>query len=78
MNTDARDLVYRRGDHRESWCRDLIRLSMNLDNDGELRVRLTTHARQVFDHPAFQEHRDLSRVDGSGGYAVPPAWLMDQ
>jgi HK97 family phage major capsid protein len=29
-------------------------------------------------HPAFQEHRDLSRVDGSGGYAVPPAWLMNQ
>jgi HK97 family phage major capsid protein len=24
------------------------------------------------------EYRDISRVDGSGGYAVPPAWLMDQ
>jgi HK97 family phage major capsid protein len=73
-----RDLVYRRGDPRQSWCRDLIRLSMNLDSDGESRARLTSHAQQVVDHPAFEEHRDLSRVDGSGGYAVPPAWLMNQ
>jgi HK97 family phage major capsid protein len=77
-HADARDLVYRRGDLRQSWCRDLIRLSLNLDSDGESRGRLTMHARQVVDHPAFQEHRDLSRVDGSGGYAVPPAWLMNQ
>ncbi|MGO9157275.1 phage major capsid protein [Mycobacterium sp.] len=77
-HADARDLVYRRGDQRQSWCRDLIRLSMNLDSDGESRARLTSHAQQVVDHPAFEEHRDLSRVDGSGGYAVPPAWLMNQ
>jgi HK97 family phage major capsid protein len=75
---DAHDLVYRRGDPRQSWCRDLIRLSLNLDSDGESRARLASHAQQVVDHPAFQEHRDLSRVDGSGGYAVPPAWLMNQ
>jgi HK97 family phage major capsid protein len=77
-HADARDLVYRRGDQRQSWCRDLIRLSMNLDSDGESRARLASHAHQVVDHPAFQEHRDLSRVDGQGGYAVPPAWLMNQ
>ena len=50
----------------------------DLDSDGESRARLASHAQQVVDHPAFQEHRDLSRVDGSGGYAVPPAWLMNQ
>jgi HK97 family phage major capsid protein len=77
-HADARDLVYRRGDHRQSWARDLIRLSLNIDSDGESRARLASHAQQVVDHPAFQEHRDLSRVDGSGGYAVPPAWLMNQ
>ncbi len=77
-HADARDLVYRRGDSRQSWCRDLIRLSLNLDSDGESRARLACHAQQVVDHPAFQEQRDLSRVDGSGGYAVPPAWLMNQ
>ena len=38
-HADARDLVYRRGDHRQSWCRDLIRLSLNLDSDGESRAR---------------------------------------
>jgi len=78
MNADARDLIYRRGDPRQSWCRDLIRLSLNLDSDGESRARLASHAEQVVDHPAFQEHRDLSRVDGQGGYAVPPAWLMNE
>jgi HK97 family phage major capsid protein len=26
----------------------------------------------------YKEFRDISRVDGSGGYAVPPAWLMSQ
>ncbi|MGO9032224.1 phage major capsid protein [Mycobacterium sp.] len=77
-HADARDLIYRRGDPHQSWCRDLIRLSLNLDSDGESRARLGSHAQQVVDHPAFQEHRDLSRVDGSGGYAVPPAWLMNQ
>ena len=77
-HADARDLVYRRGDPRRSWCNDLIRLSCNLDSDGESRARLASHARQVVDHPAYEEHRDLSRVDGSGGYAVPPAWLMNQ
>jgi HK97 family phage major capsid protein len=37
-----------------------------------------SHSRDVATHGAFQEFRDLSRVDGSGGYAVPPAWLMSQ
>jgi HK97 family phage major capsid protein len=77
-HADARDLIYRRGDHRQSWARDMIRLSLNMDSDGESRARLTTHAAQVAEHPAYMEHRDLSRVDGSGGYAVPPAWLMNQ
>jgi HK97 family phage major capsid protein len=77
-HADSRDLVYRRYDHRQSWARDLIRLSLNMDSDGESRARLTTHAAQVAEHPAYLEHRDLSRVDGSGGYAVPPVWLMNQ
>jgi hypothetical protein len=38
-HADARDLVYRRGDPRQSWCRDLIRLSLNLDSDGESQLR---------------------------------------
>jgi hypothetical protein len=77
-HADSHGLTYRRGDQRQSWCRDLIRMSLNLDSDGESRARLVSHAQQVVDHPAFAEHRDLSRVDGQGGYAVPPAWLMNQ
>ena len=74
---DSRDLVYRRGGPT-SWVRDMVRRDMNLDPSGEAGRRLNEHARQTMEHPAYEEHRDLSRVDGSGGYAVPPAWLMNQ
>jgi HK97 family phage major capsid protein len=49
-----------------------------MDNDGEARRRMMGHAQDVATGPEYQEYRDISRVDGSGGYAVPPAWLMDQ
>ena len=65
--------------HHRSYVKDLIRLTMNLDPDGESRRRLYDHAQDVANNPEYQEYRaDISRVDGSGGYAVPPAWLMDQ
>jgi HK97 family phage major capsid protein len=51
---------------------------MNMDTDGNARDRLFRHAQDVATLPEYQEYRDISRVDGSGGYAVPPAWLMDQ
>ncbi|MEZ0357339.1 phage major capsid protein [Mycobacterium sp. SA01] len=75
---DDRDLTYRAGDRRTSWVRDLTRHSLNRDDDGSSYRRLQEHARQVADHHAYAEFRDLSRVDGQGGYAVPPAWLMNQ
>jgi HK97 family phage major capsid protein len=64
--------------HQRSYVRDLIRFTTNQDHDGESRRRLFDHAQDVATEPEYQEYRDLSRVDGSGGYAVPPAWLMDQ
>jgi HK97 family phage major capsid protein len=70
--------TYQKGDTRVSYVQDLIRLSMNLDHTGEARNRLMRHAYDVEHLPEYTEYRDLSRVDGSGGYAVPPAWLMDQ
>jgi HK97 family phage major capsid protein len=70
--------TYQKGDTRVSYVQDLIRLSMNLDHTGEARNRLMRHAYDVQHLPEYDEYRDLSRVDGSGGYAVPPAWLMDQ
>lgn len=70
--------IYQKGDHRRSYMQDLIKLSMNLDDNGESRDRLMRHAQDVATNPEYAEFRDLSRVDGSGGYAIPPAWLMNQ
>jgi hypothetical protein len=72
-------LTYRRADPRTSWVRDLMRVSMpGLDDTGESRQRLTQHAQEVQQDPLYVEYRDMSRVDGQGEYAVPPAWLMNQ
>jgi HK97 family phage major capsid protein len=70
--------TYQRGDHRRSYMRDLVRVQLNRDDTGEALERLRRHAQDVATSEEYTEYRDLSRVDGSGGYAVPPAWLMDQ
>lgn len=70
--------IYQKGDPRRSYMQDLIKVSMNMDGDGEARDRLMRHSQDVATLPEYSEYRDLSRVDGQGGYAVPPAWLMDQ
>lgn len=75
---DSYDLTYRRGLGQPSWLKDMIHAALGNDNSGASRGRLMSHARDVAEHGAFQEFRDLSRVDGSGGYGVPPAWLMSQ
>ena len=63
---------------RHSYLRDLALASLNLDNDGCCRERLMRHAQDVATAPEYKEFRALSRTDGQGGYAVPPAWLMQQ
>lgn len=76
---DLFHLQYRSNDpHGPSWLRDYVRHSCQLDTDGESRRRLMQHAHEVQTDGAYAEFRDLSRTDGSGGYAVPPAWLMNQ
>jgi HK97 family phage major capsid protein len=70
--------TYQKGDTKVSYVQDLVKMSLNLDSTGEARSRLMRHAQDVAELPEYKEYRDLSRVDGSGGYAVPPAWLMDQ
>jgi HK97 family phage major capsid protein len=71
------------GDH--SYFRDLV--SFRVHGDGSALTRLQTHAQETENRIArneyvnekiSQEQRDLSRTDGSGGYFVPPAWLMDE
>jgi HK97 family phage major capsid protein len=67
--------LYRRGG-QHSFGLDLMKASTpGMDLDGTARQRLSQHNAEMAER---YEYRDISRVDGSGGYAVPPAWLMDQ
>lgn len=59
----------------QSYFRDLMRSSLRLDGSDESAERLRRHAIDVQTAP---EYRDLTRVDGAGGYFVPPAWLTNQ
>ena len=70
-------ITYRRSGG-PSYLRDMVRVGAGIDDTSESRNRLAMHAEQVAHHPDYLELRDLSRVDGSGGYAVPPVWLMSQ
>lgn len=70
--------IYQKGDPRRSYMQDMIKTALNVDDTGECRDRLMRHAQDVATLPEYTEYRDISRVDGSGGYAVPPAWLMNQ
>lgn len=69
--------LYRRGG-QYSFARDLIAASSPglLDLHGEARQRLSQHTEDMANRGGM-EYRDISRVDGQGGYAVPPAWLVD-
>jgi hypothetical protein len=68
--------LYRRGG-QYSFARDLIAASSpGLDLGGEARQRLSQHTEDMANRSGM-EYRDISRVDGQGGYAVPPAWLVD-
>ncbi|MFI0576145.1 phage major capsid protein [Streptomyces tendae] len=66
--------VYERGNGR-SYLQDLARVQLNMDGDGTARERLQRHAQDI---ASAQELRDLDRTDGSGGYFVPPVWMMGQ
>ncbi|MFF9097570.1 phage major capsid protein [Streptomyces sp. NPDC014802] len=64
--------TYERGNGR-SYLQDLARVQLNMDGDGTARDRLQRHALEV---ESDREFRDLNRTDGTGGYFVPPLWLM--
>ncbi|BBX00805.1 phage major capsid protein [Mycolicibacterium moriokaense] len=67
--------TYRRDDLRTSYFRDFMRVHRGMDPDGDAAERLRRHAIDVKTNP---EYRDLDRGDGTGGYAVPPIWLVSQ
>jgi HK97 family phage major capsid protein len=69
------------GDH--GYFRDMVAFRVN--GDGAALSRLQRHAQETEQRiergdyvsaDVSREQRDLSRTDGSGGYFVPPAWLM--
>lgn len=62
--------------NRASYLQDVCRIGMNMDYTGAARERLMRHAQDVETMDEYREMRDLSRVDGQGGYAVPPLWMM--
>lgn len=67
-------VAYEKG-NGASYFRDMMRVARQMDADGEASERLRRHAVDV---KTGQEYRDLNRTDGTGGYAVPPLWLMEQ
>ena len=67
-------LTYAKGNGR-SYLRDLVRSNpaFGLQGADEARENLSRHATDITSSPEF---RDLNRTDGTGGYAVPPLWVM--
>lgn len=85
-------LTYQRDDNRQSYFQDLGKVVVG-GGDAEAQRRLLRHAQEVRTRAEAEdradpgmvdgeqvgvERRDLSRTDGSGGYFVPPAWMVDE
>lgn len=74
--------IYSKENRHDSYLLDICRVGMNMDWTGRSRERLMRHAGEVDSSPEYrkanQEARALSRVDGAGGYAVPPLWMMNE
>ncbi len=61
---------------QRSYFADLIKAGTpGQDPNGESAERLRRHAQDV---STLTEYRAINATQGTGGYAVPPAWLMDQ
>jgi len=70
-------VTYERG-NGASYFRDLMRVKTDRDMDGSARERLRRHAVDAAEQRAVPSAGALDRVDGTGGYFTPPAWLMSQ
>lgn len=70
---------YRQGDRSKSWLQDVARVMMNRDKDGTARDRLDRHAAHIRSvMPELRDTSGVGRVDGQGGWGVPPTWLVDE
>lgn len=92
VTVKSEPLTYQRGDNRQSYFQDLGKVIVG-GGDAEAQRRLVRHAAEVRERAEAEdranpgtidgeqvgvERRDLSRTDGSGGYFVPPAWMVDE
>lgn len=75
--------TYQRG-QRHSYFRDLADITFNRA-DQNAKDRMARHYQEVEKNADLRkvakvgtEYRDLDRNDGSGGYAVPPLWMMNR
>lgn len=71
VKVGAESRMYEKGNGR-SYLADLA--LTQIKGDPEARARLERHAQEVQTDP---EYRDLNRTDSTGGYFVPPLWLMN-
>ncbi len=69
----SESVTYERG-NGASYFQDFMKRQLNMADDTVLE-RLRRHAVDV---ATGKEYRALDRVDTSGGYHVPPAWLMSR
>lgn len=63
--------TYERGS-KVSYFRDLVLAQVNQDRSAN--ARLARHAEES----EFEARTNPNRTDGTGGYFVPPSWMMDQ
>lgn len=75
--------TYQRG-QRHSYFQDLAAITFNRADQATLD-RMARHREEITKDPELRkvakvgpEFRDLDRNDGSGGYAVPPLWMMNR
>ena len=76
-------LTYEQGNGK-SYFRDLAKVTVGMA-DESVKERLERHSVDVATNADIrkvakvgQEYRDLDRQDGTGGYAVPPLWVMNR
>ena len=72
-------VTYQKGDPRRSYLKDMCTIAIpGASGADEARERLNRHAHDVATLDAYREERAINGSTGTGGYAIPPAWLMDQ
>lgn len=77
-------LTYQRGNVKQSYFRDIANVAIGMADEAT-KERLQRHAKDVETNSEIKrlakvgnEYRALDRSDGTGGYFVPPLWMMQR